>query len=247
MNKILRYAWAVYFLLCFVLIFLLLYPLFLILLSKKKWYPKAHALRRFWGRTLMLICGLQPQTEYEEALDSNKTYIFTPNHFSYLDILSVNVQMPYYFNFMAKSELGTIPLFKIFFKTIDVPVERNSISGAKLAYRLANERLSEGVSLLNFPEGGIGETVPKMRNFKLGAFKMAIEQGVEIVPITIADNWKRLPSGGLESGGTPGKMRMYVHRPINTSNLKDGDEHQLASMVYSIIEDKFKEMNGNGH
>ena len=243
MIKVARYTWAVYFLLCFVILFLILYPLFLILLSNKKWYPRAHALRRFWGRTLMFISGLFPSTTYEVKPKKDQTYIFTPNHFSYLDILSVNVQMPYYFNFMAKSELGNIPLFKIFFRTIDVPVERNSISGAKIAYKLANERLAEGTSLLNFPEGGIGSTVPIMRNFKLGAFKMAIENGIAIVPITIADNWKRMPSGGLDGGGTPGKMRMYVHRPIDTSNLKLGDEEALASKVYRIIEDKFNELN----
>lgn len=191
----------------------------------------------------MFLSGLRPETIYEEPLDHNSTYIFTPNHFSYLDILSANVQMPFYFNFMAKSELGNIPLFKIFFRTIDVPVERNSVSGAKKAYKLANERLEKGVSLLNFPEGGIGETVPKMRPFKLGAFKMAIAHQIEIVPITIVDNWKRLPSGGLDSGGCPGKMRMYVHRPISTKNLKDGDEHKLASEVYRIIEEKFNQLN----
>lgn len=191
----------------------------------------------------MFLSGLRPSTVYEEELDPDLTYIFTPNHFSYLDILSVNVQMPFYFNFMAKSELANIPLFKIFFKTIDVPVARNSLSGARRAYEQANQRLEEGVSLLNFPEGGIGKLVPKMQSFKLGAFKMAIAHGIPIIPITLADNWKRMPSGGLDSGGWPGKMRMYVHRPIATDNLKEGDEHNLASEVYRIIEEKFKELN----
>lgn len=191
----------------------------------------------------MFLSGLRPITLYEVDLDPDQTYIFTPNHFSYLDILSVNVQMPFYFNFMAKSELANIPLFKIFFKTIDVPVARNSLSGARKAYELANQRLKEGISLLNFPEGGIGSTVPEMQSFKLGAFKMAIAHKIPIVPITIADNWKIMPSGGLDSGGWPGKMRMFVHRPISTDNLKEGDEHKLASEVYRIIEDKFKDLN----
>ncbi len=144
---------------------------------------------------------------------------------------------------MAKKELANIPLFKIFFRTIDIPVDRGSKAGAREAYKLANAKLNSGVSLLNFPEGGIGRTVPKMRKFKLGPFKMAIDHGLDIVPVTLPDNWKRLPSGGFEGGGTPGKMRMHVHRPIPTKNLKPGDEVELAEKVYSIIEQKFNEFN----
>jgi 1-acyl-sn-glycerol-3-phosphate acyltransferase len=113
------------------------------------------------------------------------------------------------------------------------------------AYYLANKKLSEGISLINFPEGGIGNTSPIMRKFKLGAFKLAMEHKLEIVPITLADNWKRLPTeGDWLPKGSPGKMRMHVHRPIPTENLKGGDELQLADKVYAIIEQKINELNG---
>lgn len=244
MLKVLKYGWAIYFTIWFILIFIILYPFFVILLSKKKWYPKAHSLRRYWGQTLMFVSGLRGKTIYEAPLDKSQTYIFTPNHFSYFDIVSVNSQMPFFFSFMAKKELANIPFFKIFFRTIDLPVDRKSKDGAKRAYYLAHKKLKDGISLLNFPEGGIGNTVPKMRNFKMGPFRLAIDYGYPIVPITLPDNWKRLPSGGLREGGTPGKMRMYVHRPIPTENLKPGDEVELAKKVYSIIEEKFNELNG---
>jgi 1-acyl-sn-glycerol-3-phosphate acyltransferase len=241
---VLRYLWAVYFFIWFVIIFLVLYPVFLILLSKPKWYAKAHTLRRAWGIMLIYLTGINSKVTYEVALNKKGTYVFTPNHFSYFDIVSVNTQMPFYFSFMAKKELSDIPLFKIFFKTIDIPVDRKSRDGSYKAYVRANNKLKDGVSILNFPEGGIGNTVPKMRKFKLGPFRMAIENGVDVVPITLADNWKRLPSGGLDKGGTPGKMRMYVHRPISTKNLKLADAQALADEVYSIIEEKFNQMNG---
>lgn len=242
--KILRYLWAVYFFIWFIVIFLLFYPAFLVLLSNPKWYPKAHTLRRIWGWNLLKLTGIHSKVTYEELLDKKQTFVFTPNHFSYFDIVSVNTQMPFYFSFMAKKELSNIPLFKIFFKTIDIPVDRQSRDGSFKAYLMANKKLKEGTSILNFPEGGIGTSVPKMRKFKLGPFKMAIENGVDVVPITIADNWKRLPSGGLMEGGTPGRMRLHIHRPISTKNLKPSDAQQLADQVYSIIEEKFNQMNG---
>ena len=243
MIKALRYIWAVYFLLWFAVLFLLFYPLFRFYLSKPSRYPSAHALRRVWGRILFFVGGVLPSTTYEVELDPDATYVFTPNHFSYLDIVSVNTQMPYYFNFMAKSELGKIPLFKIFFQTIDVPVERRSLKGAKQAYLGASERLSKGVSILNFPEGSTSTTAPEMRKFKMGPFKLAIEHQVDVVPITLLDNWKRLPDDGTVSGGCPGRTRMHVHRPISTKGLKPGDEVALATQVYRIIEAKLKEVN----
>ncbi len=214
------------------------------LLSKKKWYKKAHVVRRWWGKSLMMLTGLYGDVTYDESMDKNKTYIFTPNHFSYFDIVSVNTQMPFFFSFMAKKELASIPMFKMFFRSLDMPVDRKSKEGAKRAYYLANKKLNDGISLLNFPEGGIGPQVPKLRDFKLGPFKMAIDHGIEIVPITLPDNWKRLPCGEFIPAGTPGKMRMHVHRPICTKNLKLGDEGALAEQVYRIIESKFNEMNG---
>lgn len=243
-KKLPRYLWTLYFFIWFLVIFLLLYPAFVILLSKPKWYRKAHNLRRFWGKSLMFLSGLSSEVTYDDpAMDKNKVYIFTPNHFSYFDIVSVNTQLPFFFSFMAKSELSKIPLFKIFFRTIDLPVDRKTKKGAIKAYYLANKKLTRGISLLNFPEGGIGPQVPEMRKFKMGPFKLAIEHQVEIVPITIADNWKRLPMGEFVPAGTPGKMRVHVHRPIDTKNLKQGDEVALADKVYRIIDTKFKELN----
>lgn len=242
--RIFKKIWTIYFFLWFILIFIVLYPAFAVLLSRKKWYPKAHTLRRFWGKVLMFVTGLKGKAEYEVPLDKKSTYVFTPNHFSYFDIVSVNTQMPYFFSFMAKKELANIPLFRIFFRTLDMPVDRKSKEGAKRAYYLAHKKLSDGISLLNFPEGGIGPQVPQMRKFKLGPFKLAMEYGLDIVPITLPDNWKRMPSGEFIPAGSPGKMRMYVHRPISTKNLKPGDEVQLAEQVYAIIENKFNELNG---
>lgn len=242
--RLLKKIWTLYFFICFLILFLILYPGFVILLTRKEWYPKAHALRRFWGRLLMPITGLYGKTEYEVPLDSKATYIFTPNHFSYFDIVSVNTQMSHFFSFMAKKELTKFPLFRIFFRTIDMPVDRSSKEGARKAYYLAHKKLQDGISLLNFPEGGIGPQVPEMRKFKLGPFKLAMEYGLDIVPVTLPDNWKRMPCIETIPAGSPGKMRMYVHRPIPTKNLKPGDEVRLAEEVYAIIEQKFKEMNG---
>jgi 1-acyl-sn-glycerol-3-phosphate acyltransferase len=191
----------------------------------------------------MYASGLWPITIQKSKLDKNKAYVFVANHFSYLDILSLNVQVPHYFRFMAKSELGKIPLFKIFFGTIDISVNRSSIKDSHKAFTYADEALQQGESLGIFPEGRIGNNVPTMSRFKNGAFKLAIENNIAVVPVSILDNWKRLPDGGLESGGTPGKMRVIVHEPINTDQLTLNDMNALSDKVFDIIQNTFNEFN----
>lgn len=245
--KWLRYLWAVYFLTLFCLFFLLFSPFFYILLSKRKWYPMAHRLRAVWGHIIMFLSGLWPSRTGTEHLEKGKTYIFAANHFSYLDILSMNVQVPAYFRFLAKSELGKIPLFGIFFRTIDIPVDRNSIRASHQAFVLGAQALQEGDSLGIFPEGGIRPSAPKMGSMKSGAFKLAIEQQVPIVPIAILDNWKRLPVGGYKDGGTPGRMRIVIHEPVPTEGMTLDDLSALASAVSSTIQNTFDKYNFADH
>lgn len=243
MRLALRYIWAVYFFLWFLLIFLLFYPLFLILLRSEKTYSKAHKLRAIWGRLIMVFSGLFPKTTYEAPLDKNEQYIFVANHFSYLDILSLNVQVKFYFRFLAKKELGDIPLFGIFFRTVDIAVNRQSVRDSVTAFQLAEKALLAGDSLGIFPEGGIANQVPKMIKFKTGAFRLAIQHNIKIVPVTIADNWKRLPQGGLLNGGTPGRMRVVVHKPIDTSAMDISQLSELMANTHDIIQKRFDSLN----
>ncbi len=243
MRLFFRFSWAILFFIWFLVFFLLFYPIFLVLLRNKKWYPKAHRLRSVWGQIIMFLSGLSPKTSYKAKLDKNEQYIFVANHFSYLDILSLNVQINHYFRFLAKSELARIPLFGMFFRTIDIAVNRSSVRDSVSAFQLAEKAIMAGDSLGIFPEGGIANQVPKMIKFKTGAFRIAIKHNVKIVPISIIDNWKRLPQGGLESGGTPGKMRVIVHEPIQTESLTTEDLPNLIQTTYDTIQKSIDTLN----
>jgi 1-acyl-sn-glycerol-3-phosphate acyltransferase len=237
-------AYAFWLAFLFISFFISTYPLFVILLAKKSWYPKAHALRRVWGSYIFYFGGMECQVEFEEKLTPNKTYIFVPNHSSYLDIPAFTVMMPGYFIFMAKAELLKVPLFRIFFKTIDIPVNRQSAIKAHRSLLEANKRLSEGISIVNFPEGTIPQSAPTLGRFKEGPFRLAIENEVDLVPITLPDNHLRLPDKGkLEA--TPGKVRMFVHKPISTKGLLIADANRLKQEVYCIIEAKLAEYAHN--
>ena len=236
-------AWAIWFLLWFIVIFIILYFPFRILLSNKKWYPLAHNLRKIWAVCILYPSGVFPKVIFEEKLDPKNTYVFCANHFSYLDIVITNLLLPNYFNFMAKNELGKIPVFGIFFRTIDISVNRANNRDSHHAFIVAGKRIASGASVLVFPEGGIRESAPHMAPFKAGAFRLAIDNKVPLVPITLLDNWLLMPGGGLENGLRPGIARMIVHRPIPTIGLFVEQKDELKAKVFSIIEDEFKKRN----
>ena len=238
--KWLRIIWAAWFLMIFVLFFIILYIPFRILLSNEKWYPAAHRLRKLWGYCIVYPSGLYPIVIFEEKPEVTQTYVFCPNHFSYLDIITTALLIPNYINFMAKDELNKILGFNIFFKTIDIPVNRRSVKKSHEAFRQADERIKKGASILIFPEGGIKKNTPLLSSFKSGAFRLAIENQIPVVPVTIIDNWKRMPGGGLANGLLPGKMRMVIHRAIPTIGLKAEQKNELKEKVFGIIDAELK-------
>ena len=236
--------WAIWLVIHFSLFFLVTYPFFYLFLRNENTYPKAHLLRKFWGKSVFLFSGIRTKVFYETPLDFSKTYIIVPNHSSYFDIPAVTVMLPLYFNFMAKHELKKIPLFRIFFGSIDIAVDRKNMIKSHQAFKEAADRLQKDISLCLFPEGTIHATAPKLSKFKDGAFRLAIEQNIPLLPITLPDNYWRLPEDKYIC--TPGLMRMFVHKPIYTDSLTIADTKSLKQEVFSIIENKLKEYESYG-
>ena len=225
----------------FVLIgFIVLYPGFLITLSNPKWHGSAHNLRRLWGKWNFFWGFVRVEQITEEELDRNKAYVIAPNHTSQLDIVTLTVKLKLDFSFMAKIELARIPVFGIFFRTIDIAVDRKNARQSANAYMKAKSLLDSGKSLVIFPEGTIYNTVPKLGRFKDGAFKMAIETQVDVLPVTIIGNWNILPDRG-DFHFIPGKVFQYIHKPISTKGMTVDQIDELKQKVFGIIESKLAE------
>ena len=220
--------------------FIILYPAFAITLSNPKWYPVAHRLRRLWGRWNFFWGGIFVHQITETKYDTNKPYIIAANHTSQLDIVTLTVKIPLQFNFMAKIELARIPVFGIFFRTIDISVDRKNALAAARAYQRAVNQLRGGKSIVLFPEGTIHSHTPKLGRFKEGAFRMAIEAQADILPVTIIGNWKVLPDKG-KFHFMPGRVIQYVHKPVPTRGMTLEDIEPLKQKIYGIIESKLAE------
>jgi 1-acyl-sn-glycerol-3-phosphate acyltransferase len=243
MLTIPRALWKTLFLFNFVLGLVVLYPFFYLFLSRKSWFPLAFKLKRFWAAWIMLVPGLFLKVTRKSENSYPKTCIYCGNHVSYLDIVSSYLVVPEYYVFMGKQELSKAPLFKIFFREMNILVDRKSNVGSHRAFMRAGSDIDQGHSVFLFPEGTIS-SFGKMRPFKNGAFKLAIEKQVPIVPVTFLNNWKLLQNGGFfKAHGKPGISRIVVHEPISTVGMTEDDLVSLRTKVYGVIQAELEKYN----
>lgn len=214
----------------------LLYPAFRWLLRTPASYPKAFRLMRVWARCLSWLVGT-PLLVQRRAPLPPPPYVICFNHGSYLDIIQAYNLLPDYFLFMGKHELLRWPLFNIFFKGMNIAVDRKSKIGAARALVAASRALRAGECVALFPEGTIPASAPRMKKFKDGAFKLAIEHQVPIVPVTFRNNWRLfgeplllwVPAG-------PGIAKAVQHPHIDTTGMDMNDIDTLRHRVFAEID-----------
>jgi 1-acyl-sn-glycerol-3-phosphate acyltransferase len=239
MRKAVGWLYAAWFYVVFSSSFLLLYPLFRVLLSRPRWYPAANRVRRFWAVLVFGGMGIPWKIRFEVPLDPRQQYIFCPNHASNLDIPLFALSWKGHYRFMAKKEWAEVPVFGIFFRTVDLPVDRHSATGAYKAFVAGQEALEAGDSLVIFPEGTMNPEGPLTRPFKNGPFRLAIRTGVPIVPITFVDNWHLFSRMGAR-GARHGMARVVVHAPVSVQGLEEKDASQLRERVRVSIEEPLR-------
>lgn len=232
-----RVLWKLFFVLNFIVGLVLLYPFFAILLSgKKKNYNRAFRLMRFLARWVLFLPGIVVKIKWEVPEEEiPHPCVYVANHSSYLDTVISYVILSKLFVQMGKAEIQKAPLLRIFFRDMNIYVDRKSRTGSYAAFREASERLQQGQSVFIHPEATI-EAKGQLKPFKNGAFRLAIENQVPVVPITYLGNWKLLQNGGFfKASGRPGIARVVVHAPVPTTGMTEEDLVPLRHRVRETI------------
>jgi len=181
--------------------------------------------------------GIRFKVQEEVPIDWNKPYVICPNHTSILDITALNYACPRPFSFMGKIELLKNPVTRIFFKTVDIAVDRNSKVSAFKAFKKADTLVKTGKSIVIFPEGKIDdEYPPRLHKFKSGSFRIALENQVQILPVVIHDAWHVLWDNGMKFGSMPGTIHISILRPIDTKNIGTAEYEVLQQQVYANMQ-----------
>jgi len=220
---------------------IILFPLLIISILKESWYRYFFRLARIWSRFILIGMGFRTKIIRDQQTTKNDSYMFVANHTSMADIMLMLVTTKNPFVFVGKAELAKIPLFGFFYKRTCILVDRKSAKSRQAVFLSAQRRLKQGLSICIFPEGLVPEEDILLTEFKDGAFRLAINHQIPIVPITFGDNKARFSYTFFS--GSPGKMRVKIHEFINTQQLTIDDTRRLNESARDIISEQLDAFN----
>jgi len=233
-RNILILLWRIWFYVLVAVPIIIMFPILLIFTSREEWYPQFFVVARFWAKIVLYGSGFIPKVTKETKVDRKKSYMFVANHGSMTDIMFMLYCVKNPFVFVGKKELAKIPIFGFFYKRTCILVDRNSQKSRKEVFDKAHARLHSGTSICIFPEGGVpDDQTIILDEFKDGAFRLAIDHQIPILPLTFFDNKKRFSYTFFS--GSPGEMRGYIHNEIPTQGLTQSDKRELNEKVRAII------------
>jgi 1-acyl-sn-glycerol-3-phosphate acyltransferase len=247
MLKWLRIAllglWNVWFYILAGIGVILCLPLLILFLQRESWYRYVFWLaRHVWSPIIMYGMGFWPKVKKLQKLEKSGNYMFVANHLSMIDIMMVLMAVPNPFVFVGKAELQRIPLFKYIYRRAAILVNRESAQSRKSVYPNAQRKLDMGYSICIYPEGLVPHPDVFLAPFKNGAFSLAIQYQIPIVPITLPDCKKRFPFQFSYKYwvGKPGIVRATIHPQIETKGYAPKDVQKLKGEVYEFLSKALK-------
>jgi len=159
-------------------------------------------------------------------------YVVVSNHESFADILLIS-HLPWEMKWLSKAELFRIPIMGwMMWLAGDIPVKRGFGPSAVEAMERCRKALRQRVSVMIFPEGTRSKTA-ELLPFKDGAFRLAIEAGVPILPLALSGTGTALPKHGWRFGRAAAHLR--VLEPVDTAGLTLADVPALKSRIRDLI------------
>ena len=235
--KIVKYflwtLWRIWFYILMGVPIIILSPILILSIASEKTYPQFFVVARLWAKIILFGMGLPYKIEREQEMEKGKSYMLVANHTSMTDIMLMLVISKNPFVFVGKAELTKIPIFGFFYRKSSILVDRNNSKSRVEVFAQAQNRLNRGLSVCIFPEGGVPDENILLDEFKDGAFRLAVEHQIPIVPMTFPDNKKRFSFTFFS--GSPGIMRAKVHRFIETDGLTIDDRKELKERVRQVI------------
>ena len=225
-------------LLVVVLATLLLGSYVIVLLKIRPKTRQITSIMRLWARVFLRASGTDLKVEGLDHLDPTASYVFSGNHISNIDIPVMIASLPVSVRFLAKAELFKVPVLGGAMRAIHI-VRTDREAGAG-AHHAINEQVTrvvdEGLSLVIYPEGTRSRNA-EMMPFKKGAFRIAIDNGMPMVPVTITGSETVWEPGGKRIFG--GDVRLVIHEPIPTAGLDAGDIDELRGRVRGIVAETY--------
>jgi 1-acyl-sn-glycerol-3-phosphate acyltransferase len=184
-----------------------------------------------WSWVFSLLTFIRYEFHGREKLTKGKSYIYVSNHTSFLDLPGLRLLIPGEFRPIAKKELLKIPLFGLVVRGATVVVDRSNAQSRKKSIEKIRETLSHGVPALIFAEGTQNRSKEILQPFKDGAFRIAVETQLPIVPLVVIGAGKLMPPGTIQL--RPGKIKIIVGDQLHVTGKTIDHVPELKQQVFN--------------
>jgi 1-acyl-sn-glycerol-3-phosphate acyltransferase len=192
----------------------------------------AHWCARTWSRFILATTGVHVDVSGLEELDPRGTYVFVANHQSLYDIPILFWSLPHQLRIIAKESLGKFPVIGWHLsRTGHMLIDRSKPDRAKI-FGWAGRLTKNGLSLILFPEG-TRSVDGRVGKFKAGTFFLALDANLRVVPLSIVGSRHVMLKGRLAT--YPGRVKLIVHPPIDTTGMSSRNAREFAERVRQII------------
>jgi 1-acyl-sn-glycerol-3-phosphate acyltransferase len=207
-------AIRLFFMLCWTFLLMLLAPLFIPLTFNRQ-FPLVIA-RTLFSKLALQIIGIKLKVKGVENVSKDKPVIFVANHCSHLDIIVLCRSLPVNLHFIGKKELAWVPIVGWYmFIAGHIFIDRSNRKKAVLSLRKAADKIKSGKCVVMYPEGTRTAT-GEIGGFKKGAFHLALDAEVDVVPVHIKGTFNVWPKKSTKI--TPGDVIVKIGKPIKSSN-----------------------------
>lgn len=192
---------------------------------------------RIWAKCWCALLFVKVKVKNKHLLNPKTSYVFVANHQGAFDIFSIYGFLNHQFRWMMRKGLENIPLVGLACRCAGhILVDKSSPTKLKKTMETAEKSLLGGTSLVIFPEGRRTSN-GKLQPFKKGAFKLALEFNLPVVPLTIDGSFDVMPRSSFNV--TPGTITITIHPALLPG--KDGhDISKVADHSYKEIEKSLK-------
>jgi 1-acyl-sn-glycerol-3-phosphate acyltransferase len=186
-----------------------------------------------WARILARLIPMRVRVEGREHVDPRQSYILVSNHQSQCDILVLYGWLGIDFKWVMKQELRRVLGIGVACERLGhIFIDRFDHASALATLESAKTKIVDGTSVIFFPEGTRSRD-GKLRPFKKGAFRMAVDLGLPILPLTVTGTRDVLPTGTRDL--MPGSVRLIIHPPVAVDGLGGNHCARLSAEVREII------------
>lgn len=187
-----------------------------------------------WSRVNLAVMLAGVDIEGVDKINRNQSYVVTANHQSLIDIYVLNGYLSLDFKWVMKQELKKVPILGMAcVKMGHIIIDRSNTKAAQESINKARTSIERGNSVVFFPEGTRsldGQLLP----FKKGAFRLATELKLPVLPITIQGTKDILPAS--TKNWHPGRIKMRILDPITAEEVAGMDANALTARTKAVIE-----------